>query len=400
VLHFGGIINTVSRNFTFSGQIDELSIWNRGLSAPEIDDYHQSILTGGEEGLVAYYRMSDGEGTSLTDDSGNGWNGTLLDGGQGVPPSGGPAAWVVSTAPIGGSSMLLSRSFTPTSEAEATVAVLGRDAAANRNRPAGTPHFGGLAGMSAAAQRATIARGVPIGETGFLASPEDAWKVTVPGTLAHVADARVGLRIFDVSNAANAAEIGSLEAAGPAYAVEISGRHAYVAAGSSGLNIVDVSNPEAPVRVGGADTPGFASGIFVDLPYVYVADGLRGVRIFDASDSARPVETGSLSMGGQAADVVVRGGLMYVADYRGAVRVVDVSNPAHPVEVGSADAPGAPSGLIQSGDYLFVAAGEAGLLLFDISDPANPVQAGFVSMASGFACVADHENGLRMIRVR
>jgi hypothetical protein len=55
--------------------------------------------------------------------------------------------------------------------------------------------------------------------------------------------------------------------------------------------------------------------------------------------------------------------------------------------------------LVQSGEYLFVTAGEAGLLLFDISDPANPVQAGFVSIAAGFACVADHEKGLRMIRV-
>ncbi len=58
----------------------------------------QANLSGAEAGLAAYYRMSDGAGTILTDDSQFNWNGTLLDGGSGVPANGSPALWVASGA--------------------------------------------------------------------------------------------------------------------------------------------------------------------------------------------------------------------------------------------------------------------------------------------------------------
>jgi hypothetical protein len=44
------------------------------------------------------YRMSDGAGVTLTDDSINNFNGSLLDGGWGVAPNGAPAQWVTSGA--------------------------------------------------------------------------------------------------------------------------------------------------------------------------------------------------------------------------------------------------------------------------------------------------------------
>jgi hypothetical protein len=94
VLHMGGIINSTSRNWTFSGQIDEVSLWNTARTGAEIiQDMNQS-LTGSENGLAAYYQMTDGSGIILTDNSGNGWNGTLYDGARGVPPDGQPPLWV------------------------------------------------------------------------------------------------------------------------------------------------------------------------------------------------------------------------------------------------------------------------------------------------------------------
>ena len=97
VLHVGGIINSTSRNWTFTGELDELQIWETARAAEEILAGLRAPLTGGEAGLAAYYRMSDGVGTVLTDDSGRGWTGTLRDGGQGVPPDT-PIAWVPSGA--------------------------------------------------------------------------------------------------------------------------------------------------------------------------------------------------------------------------------------------------------------------------------------------------------------
>ena len=98
VLHVGGIINSVNRNWTFQGAIDEVQIWTIARSAAEIQRDKNAIFVGNEPGLAAYYRMSDGAGLTLTDDSVFNWNGTLYDGGNGVPPDGQPPLWVPSGA--------------------------------------------------------------------------------------------------------------------------------------------------------------------------------------------------------------------------------------------------------------------------------------------------------------
>ncbi len=100
VLHVGGVINNASRNWTYQGLIDEIQVWNTARSAAEIQADMSRALLGDEPGLAAYYRMSDGAGLTLTDDSLNSynWNGTLFDGGNGVPPNGAPPQWVASDA--------------------------------------------------------------------------------------------------------------------------------------------------------------------------------------------------------------------------------------------------------------------------------------------------------------
>jgi hypothetical protein len=68
------------------------------LSGEEIQQDMNRELVGDEAGLAAYYRMSDGAGLVLTDDSLNDWNGTLKDGSSTVPGDGFPPAWVISGA--------------------------------------------------------------------------------------------------------------------------------------------------------------------------------------------------------------------------------------------------------------------------------------------------------------
>ncbi len=61
--------------------IDEIRIWNRALSETEIRNNMNKQLTGTESGLVAYYRMNEGEdgtceqGKDVCDKSGNGNHG-------------------------------------------------------------------------------------------------------------------------------------------------------------------------------------------------------------------------------------------------------------------------------------------------------------------------------------
>ena len=97
-LYLGGIINSATRNWTFEGILDEVSLWNVERSEAEVQADMFRTLTGSEPGLRAYYSMSNGAGTVLSDDGPQSWDGSLQDGNQSVPPNGSPPAWVVSDA--------------------------------------------------------------------------------------------------------------------------------------------------------------------------------------------------------------------------------------------------------------------------------------------------------------
>jgi hypothetical protein len=60
-----------------NAKMDEFRIWNYVRSQSEILATMNNTLTGSESGLVAYYKMNDGSGTSLTDSSSNSNTGTL-----------------------------------------------------------------------------------------------------------------------------------------------------------------------------------------------------------------------------------------------------------------------------------------------------------------------------------
>ena len=77
----------------FDGSIDEVRIWSVARTVAQIADNIHVLLDGDETGLVAYYQMSNGSGTSLTDNSANSNTGTLynMDNND----------WVTSYAPIG-----------------------------------------------------------------------------------------------------------------------------------------------------------------------------------------------------------------------------------------------------------------------------------------------------------
>jgi hypothetical protein len=76
---------------SLGGEIDEMRVWNDKRTSDEINDNMFIALDGNESNLVAYYKMSDGSGNSLTDNSTNSNTGTLVNG----------PTWVTSNAPIG-----------------------------------------------------------------------------------------------------------------------------------------------------------------------------------------------------------------------------------------------------------------------------------------------------------
>lgn len=68
---------------TLKGMIDEVRVWTTARSAEEIKNHMFAPLSGNEEGLLAYYDFNTPQNT-IVDQSGNGFDGTLV-GGTFVP---------------------------------------------------------------------------------------------------------------------------------------------------------------------------------------------------------------------------------------------------------------------------------------------------------------------------
>ena len=62
----------------FDGSIDEVRIWSVARTATQIADNIHVLLDGDETGLEAYYKMSNGSGTTITDNSANSNTGTMV----------------------------------------------------------------------------------------------------------------------------------------------------------------------------------------------------------------------------------------------------------------------------------------------------------------------------------
>ncbi len=134
-LHLGGIIQATDRNWTYHGLIDEVRIYSIALSQQDILDSLAVELSGDEDGLQAYYRMSDGPPSLvLSDDSQYSWNGELKDGRPGVvEPSGWYPQWVASDI-----SSYPQPLHTPSPRESATAAATEQATAAPTPLPTGT----------------------------------------------------------------------------------------------------------------------------------------------------------------------------------------------------------------------------------------------------------------------
>ncbi|MFI2209566.1 LamG-like jellyroll fold domain-containing protein [Streptomyces sp. NPDC020141] len=74
----------------FSGVVDEVRIWNRARSRSELTEERSYRLIGNEPGLIAYYRLDEGSGTAVYDQTDTAALGTVT----------GAASWVTSEAQV------------------------------------------------------------------------------------------------------------------------------------------------------------------------------------------------------------------------------------------------------------------------------------------------------------
>ncbi len=94
------LLGALFGDFGFNGTMDEVRLWNKGLSASEIQAKMNCQLTGNEPGLMAYYQFNQGilnsnnsTETTATDLSSNG-NHAIL---QGFALNGATSNWAAGT---------------------------------------------------------------------------------------------------------------------------------------------------------------------------------------------------------------------------------------------------------------------------------------------------------------
>ena len=88
-----GRFHDSNENNYFDGYLDEVRIWSVARTAAQIADNIHVELDGDETGLVAYFKMSNGSGTTITDNSENSNTGTMVNMADND--------WITSNAPIG-----------------------------------------------------------------------------------------------------------------------------------------------------------------------------------------------------------------------------------------------------------------------------------------------------------
>ncbi|MBE8967340.1 patatin-like phospholipase family protein [Nostocales cyanobacterium LEGE 12452] len=68
---------TLHKQVYFKGQLANISVWNSPCTQAQIQNHRCGLIVGDEEGLVAYWRLDDGQGTTVKNQSGKSYQGNF-----------------------------------------------------------------------------------------------------------------------------------------------------------------------------------------------------------------------------------------------------------------------------------------------------------------------------------
>ncbi|MEH2335614.1 patatin-like phospholipase family protein [Nostoc sp.] len=68
---------TVHKQVYFKGQLANISVWNSPCTKAQIQIQHSGLIVGDEEGLVAYWKLDDGQGTTVKNQIGKSYQGNF-----------------------------------------------------------------------------------------------------------------------------------------------------------------------------------------------------------------------------------------------------------------------------------------------------------------------------------
>lgn len=75
-----GLYPLTGQAISFEGRMDNVTLWDRALSASEISIIGRYSITGSESGVIGFWPFDNGTGATATDATGNGYDGVLING--------------------------------------------------------------------------------------------------------------------------------------------------------------------------------------------------------------------------------------------------------------------------------------------------------------------------------
>lgn len=176
-----------------------------------------------------------------------------------------------------------------------------------------------------------------------------------------------GLSIYDVSVPGEIKTAGRIELQQEGHqtvALSVSGNFAYVADAGAGLKIVDVSDAADPKLVtvynGGNVGSVISAG---DILYLgHYGEGLTALS--NPKPGAMPTLLGKYKTLGSVEEVTASENMLAVSEGSGGLEILDASNPAKLQFIQSIKTPGFAWASIVKGDYIYTADGAAGVLIF------------------------------------
>ncbi len=214
-----------------------------------------------------------------------------------------------------------------------------------------------------------------------------------------VADADLGLYIYDMANPASPALITSTVITGGALGVDLdfANEQAVVASGGQGLHTVDISTLPSAGTIGAPSridlgtsnvTHVKVEGLERDL--AYASAGANGVYVVNVSTGAQ-VNTIPTFDFPHATDFYQPDSILIVADDASGLRFYDLVDPAAPVLLSTYDTPGTSRDVLATENYGFIADGQGTVRMVDFTEntPAETDSFHTVGLSQGLSLMSD-----------
>lgn len=213
-------------------------------------------------------------------------------------------------------------------------------------------------------------------QVGSLSDNRTAYQLMVSNGRAYLA-LGTGFVIASVTDPTAPTLLDSEATQGDCIELAAAGDYFYMADAILGLAVYDQTNSRCPVLIDRAGDGFRAMGVVTAGQLLYLADEGGGLQIYSLTNPAAPNKLGQAA--GYAETVTVAGNYAYVGEGN-AMAVYDVSNPSHPTEVAETQATNFMYELpiAVGGDYIYAPCGQHGLQIYRMipqlqmaTDPAN-----------------------------